>query len=87
MVRHDLQVRLKEIFRLLRKTVVIVTHDMGEAAYFGDDLVLLRDGQIVQQGDPEELICHPRDAFVERFVNAQRSPLDLVGKNACAPVA
>jgi osmoprotectant transport system ATP-binding protein len=87
MVRHDLQLQLKEIFRVLRKTVVIVTHDMGEAAYFGDEIVLLRDGQVVQQGSIEDLIWRPRDPFVERFINAQRSPLDFVGRNACAPVA
>lgn len=87
MVRHDLQLQLKEIFRLLRKTVVIVTHDMGEAAYFGDDIVLLRDGQIVQQGTLEDLIWHPTDPFVERFINAQRSPLEFVGRTTWTPVA
>lgn len=87
MVRRDLQLQLKEIFRALRKTVVIVTHDMGEAAYFGDEIVLLRDGHVVQQGTIEDLVWRPRDPFVERFINAQRSPLDFVGRNACAPVA
>lgn len=80
MIRFDLQQDLKRIFQQLRKTVVLVTHDLGEAAFLGDTVVLLREGQIVQQGPPGELLQHPRDAFVERFVRAQRSGLDVVEK-------
>ena len=80
MIRYDLQQDLHRIFQQLHKTVVLVTHDLGEAAYLGDTLVLLRDGKIVQQGTPAELIGHPAGAFVERFVRAQRSHLDLVNK-------
>ncbi|MGE5608901.1 MAG: ATP-binding cassette domain-containing protein [Bacillota bacterium] len=80
MVRYELQNELKRVFQALAKTVVLVTHDMGEAVFFGDEIVLLRDGQIVQQGTPEELVCQPKDAFVERFINAQRNPLDMLGR-------
>jgi osmoprotectant transport system ATP-binding protein len=76
MIRYDLQQDLRRIFQQLHKTVVLVTHDLGEAAFLGDTLVLLREGRIVQQGSPEQLVQHPRDGFVERFVRAQRSPLD-----------
>ncbi|HUJ69670.1 MAG TPA: ATP-binding cassette domain-containing protein [Syntrophorhabdales bacterium] len=76
MIRADLQTDLKRIFQTLKKTVVLVTHDMGEAAFFGDLIILLRDGQIVQAGRAEDLICSPADPFVTRFVNAQRKPLD-----------
>jgi len=76
MIRADLQTDLKRIFQALKKTVVLVTHDMGEAAFFGDLVILLRDGQIVQSGQAEDLICSPADPFVTRFVNAQRKPLD-----------
>ena len=82
MIRYDLQQDLHAIFHRLNKTVVLVTHDLGEAAFLGDTLVLLRDGRIVQQGPPEELVQHPQDAFAERFVRAQRSPLDMVGKSS-----
>ncbi len=74
LVRADLQVELREVFRTLGKTVVLVTHDLGEAAYFADHLVLLRDGQIVQQGSPADLWRRPADPFVTRFVQAQRGP-------------
>ena len=76
MIRADLQADLKEIFRTLRRTVVIVTHDLGEAAFFADRVVLLRDGLIVQQGIIDDLLNAPADPFVTRFVNAQRSPLE-----------
>ncbi len=79
MIRADLQSDLKEIFQALGKTVVLVTHDIGEAAYFGSRVVLLRDGAVVQDGSFAELLSQPADPFVTRFVNAQRGPLDRVG--------
>ena len=74
MVRADLQSDLRAIFQDLGKAVVIVTHDIGEAAYFGDDIVLLRAGKIVQRGAFAELINAPADPFVTQFINAQRRP-------------
>ena len=79
MIRAELQDELREIFRTLGKTVVMVTHDMGEAAYFGDEIVLLCDGQIVQKGNLDELLTTPASEFVTRFVRAQRGPLDMLG--------
>jgi osmoprotectant transport system ATP-binding protein len=57
---------------------VIVTHDLGEAARFGGTIVLMRDGAIVQQGALADLVYHPADPFVTRFVTAQRSPLEAL---------
>ncbi len=73
-IRSDLQADLRDIFRSLRKTVVMVTHDLGEAEYLGDDLILMRDGRIVQSGGLEDFVTRPRDEFVSRFVRAQRPP-------------
>lgn len=78
MIRADLQNDLREIFRSLGKTVVMVTHDMGEAAFFGDTIVMMRDGRVVQSGTLEALVKRPSDAFVTRFISAQRSPLEEV---------
>ena len=78
-VRFDLQADLRRIFRALGKTVVLVTHDLGEAGFFGDLIVLLRDGQIVQQGTLTDLTGKPADPFVTRFVQAQRSDLTIEG--------
>ena len=73
LVRAELQDDLRRIFRDLKKTVVLVTHDLAEAAHFADDVVLLRDGRIVQQGPFSELLTAPADEFVVRFIQAQRS--------------
>ena len=77
MIRSELQEDLKRIFQTLEKTVVWVTHDMGEASYFGDCIVLLRKGKILQSGTLKELVHSPADTFVTRFINAQRSPLEM----------
>ncbi len=74
LVRAELQDDLRGIFQSLRKTVVLVTHDLGEAAFFADRIVLLKDGAIVQNGAPADLWHRPADPFVTRFVQAQRGP-------------
>jgi len=76
MIRAELQQDLREIFRALGKTVVLVTHDMGEAAFFGDRIVMMRKGRVVQEGSLEDLLERPGDPFVTRFIRAQRSPLE-----------
>ena len=72
-VRYDLQAQMRELFAQLGKTVVLVTHDVAEAAYLADTLVLMRAGQVVQQGSARTLLEQPADAFVQRFLTAQRS--------------
>ncbi|MCG8405028.1 MAG: ATP-binding cassette domain-containing protein [Phycisphaerales bacterium] len=78
MIRADLQNDLKQIFQTLKKTVVMVTHDIGEAGFLGDRLVLLRHGQVVQKGTIHDLVNKPEDPFVTSFINAQRSPLETL---------
>jgi len=73
--RIELQNELHEIFKTLNKTVVMVTHDIGEAGFFGDEIVLMREGQIIQRGTLSELIQSPANEFVTRFINAQRSSI------------
>jgi len=71
-VRHELQDELKRIFDQLGKTVIVVTHDLAEAAWFADRLVLLRHGAVVQDGTFEDLRDRPASDFVRQFVQAQR---------------
>jgi len=73
LVRSSLQKDLKEIFARLKQTAVLVTHDMGEAAYLADEIVLMNEGRIVQRGTVVDLRDHPASEFVSEFINAQRS--------------
>ena len=77
MVRASLQTELKEIFSRLGKTVILVTHDMAEAGYIADSIVLMREGQIIQQGTLDDLRERPADNFVSEFITAQRSLVQL----------
>ena len=72
LVRAALQKDLKEIFERLQQTALLVTHDLAEAAYLGDKIVLLNEGRIVQQGSISDLQKQPASAFVTEFINAQR---------------
>ena len=72
MTRFDLQEDLRDAFARLKKTVVMVTHDLAEAAFLAARAVLLRDGRIAQEGAVEELARAPADEFVARFVRAHR---------------
>ena len=73
MVRASLQTELKEIFQRLRQTVVMVTHDMAEAAFLGDSIVVMNEGRVVQKGTLNDLRDRPATEFVTGFLNAQRS--------------
>jgi osmoprotectant transport system ATP-binding protein len=73
--RYELQDELKTIFRRLGKTVVLVTHDMNEAAFFGDTIVMLRAGRVVQQGTLADLLQRPAEDYVREFIRAQRGTL------------
>ena len=80
MVHSDLQNNLREIFETLGKTVVMVTHDIREAGFFGNVIVLMREGRIVQHGGLTELVDAPADEFVTRFIHAQSGPLEALGE-------
>ena len=73
MVRFQLQEHLRALFRKLKKTVVMVTHDIAEAAFFADEIILMRAGKVVQRGSIFELLSNPKDDFVTAFIKTQRS--------------
>ncbi|MGH7725968.1 MAG: ATP-binding cassette domain-containing protein [Candidatus Eiseniibacteriota bacterium] len=72
MIRAALQSDLRDAFRRLSKTVLLVTHDLSEAAYLADEIVLLREGRILQRGTARDFVERPADPFVTAFLNAQR---------------
>lgn len=77
-IRSDLQEELRSIFRSLNKTVVLVTHDMGEAAYFGNTISMLKDGKVLQHGQIQDFLENPQDPYVTRFINAQKPPPEII---------
>ena len=72
LVRASLQTDLKEIFARLNQTAILVTHDLAEAAYLGDEIALMNEGRVVQRGTLDDLRSKPASAFVTEFINAQR---------------
>jgi osmoprotectant transport system ATP-binding protein len=75
MIRFSLQDDLRRIFSSLGKTVVLVTHDLSEAVFFGDRIVLMKEGRVVQEGSLDAMVRDPAEPFVTEFVNAQRGHL------------
>jgi osmoprotectant transport system ATP-binding protein len=75
-LRTRMQRDLKELFLRLEKTVLLVTHDMAEAAFLADEIAVIRQGRILQRGTFEELAARPVDAFVEDLIAPRgRRPL------------
>jgi osmoprotectant transport system ATP-binding protein len=77
LVRAALQKDLKEIFARLQQTALLVTHDLAEAAYLADKIVLMHEGRIVQQGSLADLRERPATPFVTEFINAQRQLVEI----------
>ena len=80
MIRLRLQKDLRSIFSRLGKTVVLVTHDVSEAAWFADTVVMMDEGRVIQTGRFDELVRSPEDPFVARFFEAQREPLERMSE-------
>ncbi|MDD3269098.1 MAG: glycine betaine/L-proline ABC transporter ATP-binding protein [Syntrophomonadaceae bacterium] len=74
LIRQDMQDELIEIQKKLHKTIVFITHDLDEALKIGDRIALMKDGEIVQMGQPEDILFSPTNEYVARFVeNVDRS--------------
>ncbi len=72
MIRSKLQDELRSIFQTLNKTVLLVTHDMNEASFFGDTIFLMNNGRLVQRGNMDQLLDQPKNDFVTSFIRAQK---------------
>ena len=68
LIRRDIQSQLIELQRELAKTIIFITHDLNEAMRLGDRIAVMKDGRIVQNDTPEEILNHPADAYVADFV-------------------
>ncbi|MEH0689091.1 glycine betaine/L-proline ABC transporter ATP-binding protein [Vibrio cholerae] len=68
LIRSEMQDQLIELQEKLHKTIVFITHDLDEALRLGDRIAILKDGELVQQGTPDDILLHPADDYVEAFV-------------------
>lgn len=68
LIRKDMQDELMDLQAKMQKTIVFITHDLDEALRIGDRIALMKDGSIVQIGTPEEILVHPKNDYVEKFV-------------------
>ena len=68
LIRSEMQDQLIELQQTLHKTIIFITHDLDEALRLGDRIAILKDGLLVQQGEPEDILLHPADDYVEAFV-------------------
>ncbi|MFY4773574.1 quaternary amine ABC transporter ATP-binding protein [Metabacillus sp. RGM 3146] len=68
LIRKDMQNELIELQDQMQKTIIFITHDLDEALRIGDRIALMKDGEIVQIGTPEDIMTNPANEYVERFV-------------------
>ncbi|MEW9675037.1 glycine betaine/L-proline ABC transporter ATP-binding protein [Lentibacillus sp. L22] len=68
LIRKDMQDELIDLQAKMQKTIIFITHDLDEALRLGDRIALMKDGSIVQIGTPEEILVHPANDYVEKFV-------------------
>ena len=68
LIRSEMQDQLIELQEKLHKTIIFITHDLDEALRLGDRIAILKDGELIQQGSPDEILLHPADDYVEAFV-------------------
>lgn len=69
LIRTDMQNLLLELQGDLKKTIVFITHDLDEALKLADHLVILKDGYVVQQGEPQRILLNPADPYIEDFLS------------------
>ena len=68
LIRREMQDELISLQNSIQKTIVFITHDLNEALKIGDRIAIMRDGEIVQEGSPEEIVTLPADDYVESFI-------------------
>lgn len=68
LIRMDMQTVLLDLQKEIRKTIVFITHDLDEALRLGDQIAILRDGEVIQQGTSQDIVLRPADEYVANFV-------------------
>lgn len=86
LIRKDMQQELQELQYHTKKTTIFITHDLDEALNIGDRIILLKDGEIVQQGSPEHILTNPANEYVARFIEGVDMARVLTADSAMRPV-
>lgn len=86
LIRKDMQQELLQLQSKMKKTTVFITHDLDEALNIGDRIVLLKDGEVVQIGTPEEILTKPADDYVRRFIEGVDRARILTAESAMRPL-
>ena len=68
LIRTDMQTVLLDLQKEIKKTIVFITHDLDEALRLGDQIAILRDGQVIQQGTSQDIVLRPADEYIANFV-------------------
>ena len=87
LIRTDMQNLLLELQKELHKTIIFITHDLDEALKLADHLIILKDGAVVQQGEPQGILLNPCDPYIEDFVSDINRARVLRVRSVMSPVS
>jgi glycine betaine/proline transport system ATP-binding protein len=87
LIRSEMQEQLVELQKKLHKTIIFITHDLDEALRIGDRIAILKDGNLVQVGQPVDILLNPADDYVEAFVKDVNRPRALTVETVMKPPA
>ena len=85
LIRTDMQDVLLGLQEELHKTIVFITHDLDEALRLGDSIAILRDGSVIQQGNPQNIILHPADDYIFDFIKDINRSRVIESKSVMTP--
>ena len=84
--RSDMRDQLLDLQETMHKTIIFISHDLNEALKIGDHIMIMKDGEIVQTGTPEDILTRPADEYVEKFIeNVDRSKVYTAGNVMIRP--
>jgi glycine betaine/proline transport system ATP-binding protein len=87
LIRRDMQDELIHLQKMVRKTLIFITHDFHEALKLGDHICIMKDGEFVQIGTPEEIISRPADDYVREFTRDVPRAKVLTASTIMSPVS
>ena len=83
LIRRDMQNEVRRLQNEMKKTMIFITHDLAEALKLGDTIAIMKDGEFVQVGTPEEVVAHPADDYVADFTKDVPRAHVLTARASC----